>query len=149
MSFVEGLPEARRIVLVSADDISKRNEAEKLDWQKRGISGIVAAKTAEEVLLETRTIQGVVKTTVVIGGKTKIRQYAPDSVSFAAARAAKLEAVAVGDQFKVRGERSADGARLLAEDVVFGTFLTKVGTVVSVDMAAGLVRINDIATKRR
>ena len=147
VSFVEGLPEARRIVLVSADDIAKRNETEKLDWQKRGISGIVAAKTAEEVLLETRTMQGVVKTTVVIAAKTKIRQYAPDSVSFAAARPAKLEAVAVGDQFKVRGERSADGARLMAEDVVFGTFLTKVGTVVSVDAAARLVRMNDIVTK--
>ena len=41
-----------RCVLVSADDIAKRNEAEKLDWQKRGMSGIVAAKTAEEVTLE-------------------------------------------------------------------------------------------------
>jgi hypothetical protein len=147
VSFVEGLPEARRIVLVSAGDITKRNEAEKLDWQKRGISGIVASKTSEEVLLETRTMQGVQRTTVVIGGKTRIRQYAPDSVSFAAARPAKLEAVAVGDQFKVRGERSADGARLLAEDVVFGTFLTKVGTVVSVDAEARLVRMNDIVTK--
>jgi hypothetical protein len=147
VSFVEGLPEARRIVLVSADDITKRNEAEKLDWQKRGISGIVASKTAEEVQIETRTIQGVVKTTVVVGGKTKIRQYAPDSVSFASARPAKLEAVAVGDQFKVRGVRSADGARLLAEDVVFGTFLTKLGTVVSVDAEARLVRMNDLVTK--
>jgi hypothetical protein len=147
VSFVEGLPEARRIVLVSAVDIAKRNEAEKLDWQKRGISGIVAAKTAEEVVLETRTMQGVQKTTVVIGGKTKIRQYAPDSVSFAAARPAKLEAVAVGDQFKVRGDRSADGGRLMAEDAVFGTFLTKVGTVVSVDAAARVVRMNDLITK--
>jgi hypothetical protein len=147
VSFVEGLPEARRIVLVSADDIAKRNEAEKLDWQKRGVSGIVAAKTAEEVVLETRTLQGVVKTTVVIGGKTKIRQYAPDSVSFASARPTKLDAVAVGDQFKVRGERSADGARLMAEDAVFGTFLTKVGTVVSVDTEARLVRMTDIVTK--
>jgi hypothetical protein len=147
VSFVEGLPEARRIVLVSADDITKRNEAEKLDWQKRGISGIVAGKTAEEVILETRTLLGVVKTTVVIGGKTKIRQYAPDSVSFAAARPAKLEAVAVGDQFKVRGERNGDGTRLMAEDAVFGTFLTKIGTVLSVDADARVVRINDIATK--
>ena len=147
VSFVDGLPEARRIVLVSAGDIAKRNEAEKLDWQKRGISGIVSAKTAEEVLLETRTIQGVRKTTVVIGSKTKIRQYAPDSVSFAAARPARLDAVAVGDQFKVRGESSADGARLLAEDVVFGTFLTKVGTIISVDEAARLLRITDIVTK--
>lgn len=147
VSFVEGLAEARRIVLVSSDDIAKRNEAEKLDWQKRGISGIVAAKNAEEVVLETRTMQSVQKTTVAISSKTKIRQYAPDSVSFAAARPATLDAIATGDQFRVRGNRSADGTRLTAEDVVFGTFLTKVGTIVSVDVAARQVRVNDLVTK--
>jgi hypothetical protein len=147
VSFVEGMPEARRIVLVSADDIAKRNEAEKADWQKRGMSGIVASRNAEEVVLETRTMQGVQKMTVVINGKTKIRQYAPDSVSFAAARPATLEAVAAGDQFKVRGNRSADGERLMAEDVVFGTFLTKVGTIASVDAATKTVRLTDLVTK--
>jgi hypothetical protein len=147
VSFVAGVTEARRMVLVSSDDIARRNEAEKADWQKRGVSGIVASKTAEEIALETRTAGGVQKTTVVIGGKTKIRQYAPDSVSFAAARPAALDAVSVGDQVRVRGNRSADGSRLLAEDVVFGTFLTKVGTIVSVDRAARQVQIQDLATK--
>jgi hypothetical protein len=147
VSFVAGVTEARRMVMVSSDDIAHRNEAEKLDWQKRGLSGIVAAKTAEEITLETRTAGGVQKTAVVIGGKTKIRQYPPDSVSFAAARPATLDAVSAGDQVRVRGNRSADGSRLLAEDVVFGTFLTKVGTIVSVDRAARQVQIQDLATK--
>jgi hypothetical protein len=35
VTFVAGMPEARRIVLISATDISKRNEAERLDWQTR------------------------------------------------------------------------------------------------------------------
>ena len=43
VSFVDGLSDARRIVLVNADDIARRNDAEKLDWQQRGISGVVAA----------------------------------------------------------------------------------------------------------
>ncbi len=146
VSFVDGMTDARRIVLVSADDIGKRNEAERLDWQKRGISGIVASKTAEEVVIETRTMQGPQKTTVVIGGKTKLRQYAPDSVSFAAARPSTLDAVAVGDQFRVRGNRNADG-RMIAEDAVFGTFLTKVGTIASVDVAGRVVRLTDLMTK--
>jgi hypothetical protein len=147
VSFVEGLSGARRMVLVTSDDIARRNEDQKADWQKRGLSGIVASKTAEEVTMETRTASGVQKTTLVIGGKTKIRQYAPDSVSFAAARPATLDAVSVGDQVRVRGNRSADGARLLAEDVVFGTFLTKVGTIVSVDRLTRQVQIQDLATK--
>lgn len=146
-SFVDGLGEARRVVVVSADDIAKRNEAERRDWQKRGLSGIVASKGVEEVVLETRTMEGVRRTAVVITSKTKLRQYAPDSVSFAAARPATLDAVLVGDQFRVRGSRSDDGARLMADEAVFGTFLTRVGTVVSVDAGARLVRIEDLGTK--
>src|SRR5205823_3274979 len=57
VSFVAGMTEARRIVLVSADDIVKRNEAERLDWQKRGVSGTVVSNNGEEVVVETRTLQ--------------------------------------------------------------------------------------------
>ena len=42
VSFAAGMREARRIVLISSRDIATRNEAEKLDWKKRGISGIAA-----------------------------------------------------------------------------------------------------------
>src|SRR5512144_992194 len=37
ISFVRGLSEARRIVWMPAEDIAERNEAERADWQKRGI----------------------------------------------------------------------------------------------------------------
>ena len=40
VSFVEGMEEARRIVVVSASDIARRNAAERLDWEKRGITGL-------------------------------------------------------------------------------------------------------------
>ena len=49
VSFVAGMAEARRIVLISSRDIAKRNEAEKLDWQKRGISGIAASQKGSEI----------------------------------------------------------------------------------------------------
>ena len=40
-SFVSGMPEARRIVLITATDIARRNEDERLDWQRRGVTGTV------------------------------------------------------------------------------------------------------------
>ena len=58
VSFVAGMAEARRIVLISSRDIAKRNEAEKLDWQKRGISGIAASQKGSEITVEIRTPQG-------------------------------------------------------------------------------------------
>src|SRR6266536_2208444 len=58
VSFVAGMPEARRIVLISSRDIAKRNEAEKLDWKIRGISGIAKSQTAGEITVEIRTPEG-------------------------------------------------------------------------------------------
>src|SRR5262249_50299846 len=83
VSFVTGLTEARRIVLISAGEIAKRNEAERQDWKARGVSGIVASKNGNEIALELRTSQGAQTVTVLVTGKTKIRRYAPDSVKFA------------------------------------------------------------------
>jgi hypothetical protein len=58
VSFVAGTPETRRIVLISSREISKRNDAEKLDWQKRGISGVAASRKGNEITVEIRTPQG-------------------------------------------------------------------------------------------
>src|SRR5215472_9026105 len=48
VTFVDGMNEARRIVVISAGDISKRNDAERLDWQKRGVDGTVTAIRDQE-----------------------------------------------------------------------------------------------------
>jgi hypothetical protein len=37
ISFVRGMAEARRIVLVTATDIAKRNEASREEWQTHGV----------------------------------------------------------------------------------------------------------------
>src|SRR6186713_762831 len=44
-----------RVVIISAGDIAKRDEADRQDWTRRGISGIVAAKNGNQVLLRMRT----------------------------------------------------------------------------------------------
>jgi hypothetical protein len=148
VSFVAGMPEARRIVVISASAIARRDAAERLDWQTRGLSGVVAARDGDEIVIETRTAEGAQRTTVVVGPKTAIRRYAPDSVKFSQAEPATLAQIAVGDQMRTRGDRSADGARLTAGDVVFGTFLTTLGTVSEVDRGKGEIKILDLTSKR-
>jgi hypothetical protein len=142
------MPEARRIVVVAASAIARRNAAERVDWEKRGLSGIVAARDGDEIVLETRTPQGAQHTTVAVTSKTAIRRYAPDSVKFAEAKPAKLEQIAVGDQVRTRGDKSEDGSRLTADDVVFGTFLTTIGTVAEVDRERGEMKIVDLTSKK-
>jgi hypothetical protein len=147
VSFVTGLADARRIVWISATDIAQRNAAERLDWQKRGISGTVASKDGNEITLEIRTPQGVETTTLTVTGKTAIRRYAPDSVSFTDAQPSSIAEISKGDQVRSRGARSEDGRKVAAEDVVFGTFLTKMGPITAVDPEGRTIRIQDLATQ--
>jgi hypothetical protein len=148
VSFVAGLPEARRILLISSRDIAKRNEFEKLDWQKRGISGIASAQKDNRITVEIRTPQGAHTALVTVTEKTRIRRYSPDSVKFSDATASSIGEIAPGDQVRARGLKSEDGGTLAAEEVVFGTFLTRLGPITAINLEAGEIRIQEVTTKK-
>jgi len=128
---------ARRVVVMSAQAISSRNEADQADWQARGVAGIVESKKDGAIILRMHSMAGQSHVTVATGPKTVFRQYAPGSVKFADAKISSLDAIAAGDQLRARGTKSADGSSVQAEEVVFGTFLTRAGQVVRTDAAAG------------
>src|SRR5690349_14173009 len=44
VTFGANAGEAARVVVMSAGDIAKKNQVDQQDWQRRGLSGIVAAK---------------------------------------------------------------------------------------------------------
>ena len=52
VSFKTGTTEAARILVMSATDITRRNEADRLDWNKRGLSGVVASKSGNTLTLK-------------------------------------------------------------------------------------------------
>jgi hypothetical protein len=146
VSYADGMTEARRIVLISAVDIAARNEADQKAWQERGIWGVVTAKNGNEITL--RTFQGAQTGVVTVTDKTKFRRYAPDSIKFENAQPAKSAELAKGDQVRARGEKSADGLKVTAEDVVFGTFVTAAGTITAVNPEAHEITLNDLGTKK-
>ena len=141
-----GTSDLRRIVVMAAVDIAKHDDADKLDWAKRGVSGVVTAKIGNEVTLKIRTLTGESKAVVTVSDQTAYRRYAPDSVKFADARKSSLADVSLGDQFRARGQKSEDGQSVAAAEVVFGTFQTKAGSIVSVDTAANTVTIKEMGT---
>jgi len=138
-----GTKNLRRIVVMSMSDLARRDEADRADWARRGVSGIVASKTADGVTLKMRTMTGELETVVKVDGKTKYRRYAPDSVRFADAKISNLAEIAVGAQVRARGEKGADGA-VAAEEIVFGNFTTRAGTITSVDAAAQEVAVKEV-----
>ncbi len=148
VTFRPGTTEPRRVVVMAASAIAKRNETERIDWSHRGVFGVVSAKNGNEITLRMRSFQGEHQAVVTVTDKTTFRRYAPDSVKFSDAKPSSLAEISAGDQLRARGEKSEDGLKVTADEIVFGTFVTKAGSVVSVDAAGNEVTIKDAATNK-
>jgi hypothetical protein len=143
--------EVRRIVVMSASDIARRNAADRADWTRRGVAGIVASRKGNQITLKMRTLQAVVEATVTVSEKTSFKRYTPDSVRFADAKTSGIAEVGAGDQLRARGRKSEDGLQVTAEEVVFGTFVTKAGSITAVNAdAAGAkeITVRDLVTNK-
>jgi len=148
VSFKTGSTEALRILVMSSTDIQKRNEADSLDWTRRGVSGVVAAKAGNVLTLKKRSLTGEIVMTVTVDDKTAVRRYDSDSVKFADAKVSKLDDVSVGDQLRARGVKSEDGLKVAAEEMVFGTFVTKAGAITAIDPETKEVTISELGTNK-
>jgi Domain of unknown function (DUF5666) len=137
---------ASSVVVMKRSDLEARHEQDLQDWQKRGTDGLV--KTVDAAA-GTLTISARGKDVVLHTSKnTVIRRYAPDSVKFDDAKTSTLEEIHPGDQVRARGDRSADGAALTADEIVSGTFRNFAGTVISVDASSSTLSVHDLLSKK-
>jgi hypothetical protein len=143
-----GTTDLRRIIIMSATDIKSKNEKDRQEWTTRGISGVVTEKKGDQLTLKLKA-GGVEKVAVVtVAANASLKRYAPDSVKFTDAKPGKLSEIAVGDQVRARGEKSADGLAVKADELVFGTFQTRAGEIVSVDAEAKQLTVKEVGTDK-
>lgn len=140
--------QAVSIIVMSGQDIQRKNDQERMEWTRRGVSGLVrSVDTAKgEITVGFRSFEGPKEIVVAAGPATSFKRYAPDSIRFADAKDSLLQEVRAGDQMRALGEKNGDGTRLTAERVVFGTFRTVAGSVTAVNAEAGEIRIRDLGT---
>jgi hypothetical protein len=126
-----------RVVVVNTKaEIAAKQEAERAEWRRRGIVGVVSAVNPQtkEITIQTRGAQGVQPVVVAAGGaNVKLTRYAPDSIKFSDRKPSTFEEVKVGDQLRAKGDRSEDGTHFTPDEIVTGTFRTSLGTVTAVD----------------
>jgi hypothetical protein len=79
---------------------------------------------------------------------TSFLRYAPNSVKFADAQKGTIDQIKIGDQLRARGNRSADGKEIVAEEVISGTFRNIAGTISSIDAANNAITVKDILAKK-
>ncbi len=138
--------EARTVIIMSKSDVAEVKKKEAEDWQKRGSTGTV---TAIDPAAKTLTIKvGSREVTVQPGDKTIYHRYSLDSAKFADAKPSTFAEIKMGDQVRVLGDKSADGATIKAEQIVAGTFRQLAATIESIDAATGEMKVKDLATKK-
>ncbi len=158
---------ALSVMVMTKRDLTNAQEAERLDWQRRGIGGTVTTVIPEkrEITIHGPAVSSGDRAnraqTITLAANSIPQRYAPDSVKFSDAKPSRLDEIKVGDQVRALGTKTEDGS-FRAEKLVFGTFRNFSVTVLSVDvqnrtlttkdMASGrtiLVRINDDSTLHR
>ncbi len=135
-----------KIVVMKHSDLEARHQQDLQDWQKRGVDGLASAvdPVAGTVNISVRSKNVVIHTS----STTVIRRYAPDSVKFDDAKPSTLQQIHPGDQVRARGDRSADGSELAAEEVVSGSFPGIAGTVNSVDASSSTLSVHDLLANK-
>jgi len=141
---------ALEVIVIAHSDLEARHEQERQDWQKRGLGGLVSAvdPATGTVTISVTGFGGKKDIAVHTSKSTVFRRYAPDSVKFDDAKPSNLQEVHAGDQLRARGDRSADGSELTAEEIVTGSFRNIAGTVNSVDASAGTISVQDLLSKK-
>lgn len=144
------IPQAVQIISIKQTDLAQKQQQELADWQRNGVGGLVKSVDAGSgvVMLTTGAGPTAKTVTIHIGKSTVLKRYAPNSIRFADAEPAQLDAVHPGDQFRAKGQKNADGTEVDAAEVVFGSFRNISGTVSSVDQGNSTVTVKDLATKK-
>ena len=141
---------ATAAIVMSKVDIARKQEAERADWQRRGVGGLVSSvdPATSTITISMAAFGTTKKVAIHVSKATILRRYAPDSVRFDDARPAPLDQINPGDQLRARGTRSEDGSDFAAEEIVSGSFRNIAGTVSSIDVSQNTISVMDLKTKK-
>jgi hypothetical protein len=139
---------ARQIIVANKQAVAQTQNAQREDWQRRGIAGRIESINADkkEITIRARSREGAQVVTVDASGKVKFLRNAPDSSRSQDAVPSSFADLKVGDQLRARGERTPDGTRFTAEEIVSSNTQRTGGTVQSVNAAAGEIVVKNDQT---
>jgi len=140
---------AARIIVMTKGDLAKKADAERAEWRRRGILGVITAlkPDTKEITISNRTMAGTQSVVIPISDKTEMRRYAPDSIKFGDAKPSQFSELKVGDQLRALGDRTEDPLRFNPQKVVTGSFRTVGGVVTAIDPATHEIKIHELEKK--
>ena len=143
---------AQSVIVMSGSDIAQKQQKERMEWQRRGVGGLVVSTDpkAREIRIRIPSLTGGEPSlmTVALKEGAALRRYAPDSVKFSDARLSRIEEIKPGDQLRARGDKTEDGSRLSAEEVVTGEFRTVAATVKAVNAEGNQLEVSEMGSNK-
>src|SRR5258705_1687133 len=140
---------AAKVVVMTKGDLAKKGEAERAEWRRRGILGVITAlkPDTKEITISNRTMAGSQLVVIPVSDQTEMSRYAPDSINFSDGKPSTFSELKISDQLLAPGERAPDRVRFTPQKIVTGSFRTVAGTVTAVDPATGEIKINEMEKK--
>ena len=137
---------ARSVVLMSARDLEQHHQAEASAWQK-STAGTVASidGAGQKLTVTSRTPEGP-KPVTVEGSAAQFTRYSPETPK--TPKQSTFADIQPGDQVKIIGEKSSDGATITAQKIYSGTFKSLAGTLVSAAPDGKSIVVKDLTSKQ-
>jgi hypothetical protein len=139
---------ARQVVITNGAAVAQQQERDREEQRRRRIVGRVTAinPQAREITVMVRSREGGEAVTIVAPDNVRLLRYAPDSLNPKDARPGTLNDVAVGDQVRAQGDRSADGKRFTAEEIISGAFQRVGGVITAINAANNEITVRNEQT---
>jgi hypothetical protein len=138
---------ARSVLLMSGRELAKEHQAEAAAWQHSTAGTVNSIDAAGQKLEVTvRTPEGPKPATVTVSPSTEFTRYSPENPKVPAP--SQLSDIQTGDQVRIIGEKSEDGAAMTAQKIYSGAFRTIAGTVTAISADGKQLTITDLQTKR-
>ena len=138
---------ARSVVLMSGRALQQAHQAQAAEWQ-HSTAGVVTLvdPASGKIGATVKTPEGAKGIAIQTTAQTEFTRYAPENPKTPAP--SQIGQIQIGDQVRVIGEASADGAAIAARRVYSGAFRTISGTITAVGSDGKSVTVKDLASKK-
>jgi hypothetical protein len=141
--------EAKQVVVTSAavsSGATQNPQRQGEDFRQRGLSGRITAldPARKEISVQSRSRESAGPIAVVATEATRFFRYAPDSLNIKDASRISFAELKVGDQLRALGNRSEDGTRFAAAEILAGSMARTAGQVVAVNPSSNELTIKNI-----
>ncbi|HEV2915158.1 MAG TPA: DUF5666 domain-containing protein [Pyrinomonadaceae bacterium] len=139
---------ARQVVITNGAAVAQQQERDREAERRRRVVGRITAldPATREITLLARSREGGETITISAPASVRLLRYAPDSLNPRDAKPGSFADLKIGDQIRAQGERSADGKRFTAEEIISGAFQRVGGTVTSINAAANEITVRNEQT---